>query len=665
MQERRAFENDIKLPAIKNPKRRSLCLTDPRKFFKTYFRWIYPNPFTRAQNEVIDAVLESAEYGTQKAIAYPRGDGKTKITEGVILFATTKGFIDFSVPIAVNDTFSLRILDNIKKMVVSPIFVEDFPEIGYLCKLLGNEQRKANSQTVGRIHTEINWTNEYLQFPTVDGSPCSGSIIYPLSITGAIRGLCIGEKRPNFLLFDDPETEESAREPKQVAVREKIINNDCSGLKGPDGKLGMVALVTIQGRYSLAAKLTDRKIYPAWGGIRRGLIEKWPARRDLWENEYFSIRKECQENGDPFAWKASEYYLANQVEMDRDCVVSNPYRFNNMLSPKGNPIEVSALQACMNFIADKGIESFMLEYQNDTSHTDEQTDSQEPLTARIVEARTNGYEQGSLPAEIEGVTLGLDVGKRYCHWTKIGWQANSIGMIVDYGVVEVNNIGASTPKKSVERSLIAALHDFRDNLAESDYVPDWSLIDSSDGVLKDAIYQFVRESDERPQFAAAKGYGEGQGPKPKDFEPASRQVERILGSHWYTQLQENEGIWLYHPDANYWKRWVHERFSIEPFDSEGNQVPNTLTLYRPSRVKHHASFSKHIVAEEYRESFDLGLGVRRKFVQVSPNNHWLDATYMACAAAAMQGFIQATELQSLPEVQQSRDRQESGKKLRR
>ena len=656
MRARRAAERDVKLPAVKNPFRRRRCLNDPRRFLREYFPHIYFNEFTKKQNELIDIVLECAEFGTQRAVAHPRGEGKTKICEGATVFSILKGYTKFVVPIAAIEKFAIRIASNIKKMLKSPLFVEDFPEIGHLFKIIRDEQRVAQSQTVGGKPTGINWTNEYIQFPSFDDSPWSGAIIYPLAITGAIRGLAIEEKRPDFLIFDDPETAESARNEAQADLRMEIINKDAAGLKGPNSKLGMIALVTIQKKFSLAAKITDRTKNQAWGGIRSGLIQTWPDKRamELWD-EYMELRKRLQEAGDLICWEATQFYIARQVEMDSGSVVDNPYRFNSILSKHGNPIEVSALQSCMNFICDKDLDAFMCEYQNDPGTEDDESSTVTPITAKIVESRTNGFAQGEPPFNHEGISMAIDVGKRACHWTKIAWEPQNIGSIIDYGVIEVHHEGAASVKKSVERALMSALLDFRESMLIGDYVPDFTLIDASDGVLKDVIYEFVRSIDEFPRIGASKGVGDGKADKDPQPHQTDNEKGLIIGERWYAREQKNENIWLYHPDASYWKRWVHERFYTYPFDENENRVPDSLTLYLPARVRAHTSFAKHIVAKEWREVFIDGRGLVKKFVQVSLNDHWLDSTYMSCAAGAMAGFVSPTELHLEPIQQQSQN----------
>ncbi len=62
----------------------------------------------------------------------------------------------------------------------------------------------------------------------------------------------------------------------------------------------------------------------------------------------------------------------------------------------------------------------------------------------------------------------------------------------------------------------------------------------------------------------------------------------------------------------------------------------SLSLY--ASEKGHTMYSNHIVAEQYMTEFKEGKGERKFWHKVGPDNHWLDATYMAAAAAEAMGI---------------------------
>ena len=657
MAERRKTARDIKLQSVVDKARRATCLADPLLFLATYFPTVYYHPWTDGQREMVQTVVDSARYGTSQAIAAPRGDGKTKIVEGVIVYAVLANIIRFPVIVASDAKASLRILSNLKWLLSADchLIAEDFPEVCGPIIALEGDAKRAPRQTVGGRLTNIGWSKEFLRLPTVDGSACSGAIIYPLSIEGGIRGLAMGADRPDFVLIDDPETRESASSSYQVGIREETIDRDIAGLKGQKGRIGMTALVTIQTTHSLAARLTDRSVKPAWNGIRRGMLSSWPTRVDLWE-EYMHRRRAAQEGGDRYAKDAMNFYLANRAEMDAGATITNPHRYMREPGPDGEPLEVSALQACYNFIADKGIEAFRCEYQNDPgSNADEEMAK---LTAKWIEGRVSVHDQAEIPAGCIGITAGIDVGKYGCHWSVVAWRPDGEGFVIDYGVAEVHGTDPSAARLTVERAIRATLSQWHEQIASRHVAYPageplgvaLTLVDSGDGPLTEAIYEWVRSLPAEPKVCASKGYGDGQGARPRQFGKDARSSPRIEGQHWFAQLQAS-GVWLYHLDANFWKRWVHERFAVTLAPND-EPTPYSLSLFRGSKPRHHHSFARHIIAEEYREEFVAGKGVRRKWHQVSPNNHWLDATYMACAAAGMLKLFTISEHIQKVEVEQ-------------
>jgi hypothetical protein len=652
MARKRAAERDIKIPRVLNPDRRQACLADPLLFLSTYFPETYFNPWTPCQLEMAATITAAAQFGLKKAIAAPRGDGKTKTTEGLIVYCTLRGLIDFSVIVAATATLSQRILENLKRLLTTPSLAEDFPEVCVPLIALGGESKKATNQTAnGGKRTLINWTKDYIQLPTIDGSACSGSIIYPLSIEGALRGLCIGERRPNFVLIDDPETRESAASEYQVGIREQILRQDVAGLQGAKQRMGQVALVTIQSETSLAYRLTDRTANPSWGGLRFRALEAWPERADLWD-EYQHRRRAGQEAGDEFARDAHAFYVAHRDEMDRGAKLNNPYRFDGSILPDGTPKQVSALQACFDFITDQGLDAFRSEYQNDP-RTSSEADAG-ALTARTVESRVApALLRSELPEDSLGVVVAIDVGKYACHWAALSIGEEARCHVLEYGIAEVHGMSSQSSTQAVERAVVATLEQWREEIAAktwrsptgaTEHKATFGLVDSGDGNLTDAIYAWVRSLPAEPRIGASKGFGQGQ------RKLAKSGARRISWHHVHAVLIPESGVWLYEIDSDYWKRWVHQRWRTPPWpDGAIQQTPFSLALHAPDRIRQHQPFSQHQVAEEYRDDvFVPGRGMVKGWAIVSPNNHWLDAVSMACAAGMAAGLIPVDPIAPTP-----------------
>jgi phage terminase large subunit GpA-like protein len=83
------------------------------------------------------------------------------------------------------------------------------------------------------------------------------------------------------------------------------------------------------------------------------------------------------------------------------------------------------------------------------------------LDAAVIVKRITGEERGRVPADASYVTVGLDLGKRLCHWAAPAWREDGSPHVMDYGRFEV-----ASDELGIERALLAALRDFRDQVTE-------------------------------------------------------------------------------------------------------------------------------------------------------------------------------------------------------
>ena len=99
--------------------------------------------------------------------------------------------------------------------------------------------------------------------------------------------------------------------------------------------------------------------------------------------------------------------------------------------------------------------------------------------------------------------------------------------------------------------------------------------------------------------------------------------------HLYESWQPGR-FWLNLLDADFWKCYVHARFMTPP-DNRGS-----ITLFGDDPQSHHA-YGHHIVSEQLVTEFVEDKGELTHWKKLSKNNHWLDATYQAAAAAGQFG----------------------------
>jgi hypothetical protein len=287
---------------------------------------------------------------------------------------------------------------------------------------------------------------------------------------------------------------------------------------------------------------------------------------------------------------------------------------------------LSALQAAWNKIADTSMAAFLTEYQNDPE--EEEAIEGNGLTAGIVQSRIANEMQDILPKETECVTVGLDIGKHASHWVKIAWENPAIGTVIDYGVMETYGLSFQSETKAIESALLSALESWSEIALEHN--PIMVLVDS--GAFSDAIYAFCRNAG-RP-FFPSKGWDSARFRMPQ-----ARTGDKVPLDHCYASKQTSDQVWLYNVNTEYWKTWVHQRFLIRSHSESGSRNAGSLALYNPAGdQKRHLSFAHHIVAEEL-QLIPVGVNAtKEKMVLKSKNNHWLDATALACAAAGCVGI---------------------------
>lgn len=630
----RAAERDLTIPPVADRRRRRRTAGDVYKFLSTYFGHIIWQDWTTDRREMVEALRRSILSGGDQAIAAPRGEGKTTLAMLVSLYFLMTGQVGFTLIVHKNQRDANRALSNLKgELEHNDLLRADWPAVCVPIAALRGWASNARMQTVKGEPTRMEWGADHLILPTVNGSQASGRMIAAVGIDGAIRGLNFRNVRPDLVIIDDVDDRESAKSETQTADRASIIDSDIAGLAGPGKTVARVMLCTIINRTCIAATYTDPKIKPSWQGKRFKAMPSLPANIELWD-EYIRLRQEGQRAGDdPYGRRAEAFYLSNRMKMEAGAEVSNQQNFDQAVMLDGRPKEVSSLQHCYNVIASIGWENFATECQNEPP--EEKTPEEEGITAALVQSRINGLLRGIVPARTDLLTAGIDVGKFACHYAVTGWLPSIAGIIPWYGVQEVWN----ADQVGSEKAVLQALRSWRDEFMrepvrdEEDEPKRFDRVAVDAGYCDQAVHQFVEESG--LPFIAVHGEGSRTGRQGPYRMPAKRSRGRKFGEHWYATRSGRH--WLYMLDADYWKGWVHERLQTATTDDAGTLRPGSLSLFGDD-TRTHISFSKHITAEYFVEEFKPGKGLKRYWKKVNRNNHWLDATCMACAAAAIAGM---------------------------
>ncbi len=625
------------IPPVVDKKRKRSCsrlsVASAMRFCSTYLPDDFSDPFTPDQKEIITRVIYCMKHGTWRADAAPRGDGKSTIAEGLMAWAVNYGFLQFPVIVTATSGDSKNRIDDLKRFYEqSDLMMEDFPEICHAVRALEGSSRKAGMQTHNGELTHIEWGGEKLVMPQIPGSKASGSCIVCKTIEGAIRGLKHGALRPDFVFLDDIETDETAYSIADTEKRRRKVEKGVVGLAGKKKTISIFSACTIIKKDCLADEFTDPKKKPAWHGKRYKALKTLPVEQEMWDR-YVEKRQEDQLAGDDTGRSAHKYYLRNRKKMDAGSEVSNKYRFNKDL-------EVSALQACYNLIADMSWENFCAEYQNDPP--DELGVESIGINITHVCKKVLNIPKGVIPEWADVVTRGIDVHGRKLYYADVAWKQGMIGHVVGYGTEavhthDIHNLKADENKEAVQTAIISALESLSDYEAESGYPAEdtgemthinLALIDA--GWMAEAVGSFVGNS-KSGRYRSSMGFGTTQRRKYATPKGKSKSV-RSLGVGWHATLSPAVGGLLWQFNADAFKNSVHRGFMT----AEG---PGSITLYQEDPIRHR-DFGKQICAEVWKREHIQGPGggYKEYFDVQDRNNHWLDTMSQAMAAASMCGI---------------------------
>ena len=644
--EERSKAAEVVIPPIADPIRRAACLQDPELFLRTYFSAIFYNPFASHHKAMIQAIYDRCYTGGDKAVAAPRGDGKSQVTIGMMAYALLATPIRFPIFIAQTTKKSSKLFKQLKGKFSNerkyPEFCGDFPEVSACVKALDGAPQRAAKQHVDGIKTDIIWSQEKIRLPYIEGCPFSGKMVVYFGLDAAIRGEGDDEDRPDLAVIDDPETREVAFSPtNQHQNIEDMIDSDVAGLAGPNKRISRVVLTTIQNRKCYSFRVTSRTHKPTFEGDRYGILSTWPERDDLWQ-EYIAKRQTGQSAGDRSGRAATQFYLDNMEQMKLGATLTNPHRFVSEKDSDGNQIEVDALQAFYNRVADWGMDRVLAELQNEPK--EEEIPESLGITPGIVTSRMSGLAHAEVPPGGK-VFFGCDVGKYKLDWCKVAFHGNCVGTVIDYGEWRVIGTDKTSSDEATELAILRALHELR-RFALAETRPDFGFIDSGD--FTPAIYEFIRQTG--APFVASKGHDDSRISYAGENTEKKRHFDQCRAD-W----QQEQGLWLYNYNSHHWKNEVHQRFTTKTFDESHQFNDGSLSVWATQDPKVHLAYSQEICAEERQEVFMEGKGLVKKWIVKSRRNHKLDATAMALCAAACMGVKVVPRVQATrPETPQPR-----------
>jgi len=663
--EARSQARDIApLPEVVDPERRNRATDSLRTFCETYF----PEQFTLAWSDdhlrVLTQIERAVKDGGLFAMAMPRGSGKTTLAECAANWSVLCGYRSFVVLIGASEKHATEIMESLKtELETNDLLAEDFPEAIHAIRKLGGIAHRAGGQLYQGERTHIGWTADELILPDLvpedwkadktlrryvdknGRARCSGAIVRVAGITGRIRGMKFKRpdgraSRPDFVIVDDPQTDDSAKSPSQCQYRESVLSGAILGLAGPGKKIAGVMPCTVIRSGDMADRMLDRQLHPEWNGERTKMVYAWPTAEALWD-QYSQLRADGMRANDQ-GKAATAFYAKNRAAMDAGAKVAWESRFN--------PDEHSAIQHVMNLRLERGDSAFFAEYQNDPI-PDESGPKAGDLSPDLIAARTNGLQRWAIPTAAHHVTAFIDVQGKALYYTVCAWESDFTGAVVDYGAWPDQRIPYYTlrdlrrtmaqaiPNAGLEGQIMAALKALVGELTARTWQRDDGTKASIDRILVDAnwgnstevVYEFCRRDEHAAILTPSHGRFLGASGKPLS-EWQRRRGDRV-GHHWKIPVAQGRQVRHMLIDTNYWKTFLVDRFATAIGD------PGALTIYGNGKD----SGAHRLFAEQCCAEYRIPVTGRGRTVdewKLRPegfDNHWWDGLVGCAAAASMLG----------------------------
>ena len=638
------------IPPIKNPRRRKKALGALLYFLRTYLAAAFPLPFSEDQLKVIGKIERAVLKGGLFAEAMPRGSGKSTICEGACLWAVLTGARRFVCLIGATADKGEGMVDSISdELEDNDLLLEDFPEVAYPFIALEQSNNRAKGQRcIGNL-TRVQRKSGKLVLPTIPGSLSSGVVLIGTGIEGgAIRGARHRVKggqriRPDMVICDDLQTDESANSLGECVKREGAITGKILGTAGPGMTPAAIVCGTVIQKGDVMDNLLDHQKHPQWQGERMRLIYHFPVDYVGRWDEYSRILNDDLVTGGNGS-KARTFYRKYRKAMDLGAVVAWKQR--------KAPEDVSAIEHAMKiFFRDR--KTFYAEYQNEPVVSDA---SRRILTADQIAAKQNGMRRGEIPENCTRVTAFIDVHQDALYWMTCAWEDNFTGYVIDYGTCpdqhrsyfllrEVRHTLATAAQKEkrgdglgvgMEGAIYAGLDASVNLLAGREYLRDDGapmrvdrlLIDANWGQTTSLVKQFCRQTPYAALVMPSHGHYYGARHKPLSQYQKKRGERLDRDYMWHIPKGQNRQVRHVAWDTNWWKSFTHARLAVAMGDG------GCLSLFVDND---HRLLADHLTAELPAHTEGQGRKLDEWTQRPGTDNHWFDCLVGCGVAASIQG----------------------------
>lgn len=471
-----AAKNDIGRLPIENInwERRLACKESLKLFLETHWRGACKLGWSDAHLEYIARMEDIFKNSGKCAFGMPRGKGKTTVSQGGSAWSLIYGYSHCLVYIGANQDLAERAVANMRTTLFSSrTLLQDFPEIVYPLVKAKNSSVKTRGQLYNGKSTSLSFGADYMHYPafafddeaaqayrendpdsvvqTEEGeiiAKSSWDCIYAFGITSSIRGISLthpktlSNVRPDIIILDDIQNDKSAASRKTVHDYETLIDGAFEYLSDPETKISALMPCTVINSGDVADTFLNRDLRPEWQGIRVKMVKSWPEGISdttidpesksgaLW-NQYSELRRRSLRQGLGLSL-ATDFYIANRVDMDKGIEVSWKDSFNKGKSENDKMREVSAIQAAMNNRFQNPV-TFLAECQQigiDLLQESKPLVSAEEFRKKILPS----VKWGTVPEFAHELVAFIDVQDECLFYTVLACGFDFTSCVIQYGI---------------------------------------------------------------------------------------------------------------------------------------------------------------------------------------------------------------------------------------
>lgn len=620
-------------PPVEDPERRERCARDLALFGTTYCSDSLLHAPSSHMLRFVRAIEDALLNGGKVHVRFPRGKGKTTWIKIATLWALSYGHRRYVVIVAATAKKAQRLLKEIYRQIrFGEEYHADFPEVSHPFRALNNIPQRAKSQHIDGLKTAIEIASDRLRFPTVTGSPSSGSVVAAFGVGGPVRGESEGAIRPDEVLIDDAQKRADTKSSRKTDDFEAFVTQDLYGLAGHNRQISVLMASTPVSADDGSSRFADSDRHPEMRTVEIPLIISPPAHPALWD-EFARLYSQdlivhAESPGAP--WASREYYRNHRAEMDEGCEVIDPL--------DGDPAsEDSAIHHAFVLRCQMGAEAFDAEYQMQLHRTEQLV----ALSPSYVASRLNGTARYRLPIATRQCVAYCDVNARAdagLRWGIMAIGRGNVAALIDYG--RYPTTGRLYPENATEAEInnavarglaVVTRHIASLPLTRGGVRVNPVALCFDGGWRTAAVSAFVRAFQAPFKLIHSKGFSW------KHYQPN----DRIARPANHCHLGEaGYGVFLA-IHADYWREYAQRALLAEPLQY------GSLSFFGAD-PKAHAKLAEEICSEEL---IDTGTTDAGKAMWVwrrrSPENHYGDVVSSLFAVAEWFRLLERPERASV------------------